>query len=332
MAAYRGPPFRLVDTVTSAELERQGGFRPRRRPLLVKGALTTWPAWEKWSFGKLAELRRADGSELVTSFQNGLTEQGLTREPLALPLGPYLRELDAAAARPRDPRRGLVPDDRLAGLQPGEDFHLDWGHLDFPPDRTYLAVWYLFDDFPRLRADLAIRSLWPGLRSTWAYAFIGPSDTVTGLHNDYPDNWFCMVRGVKEFVLFPPEYTACISPSRKFDSGGDLSDTDVTRLGEQPERAAKLAQAQGLYARVEAGDALFIPRKTWHAVVALAPSISVGVFGLSPLDMLTGGVKSLARDWLHALGLYRKGHCTCHRMPAPPTAPADRSPAAKNSM
>jgi lysine-specific demethylase 8 len=321
MPEFTGPRFRLVDTITRDGLARQGGFRPRSRPLLVKGALADWPASERWTFAKLAALRRPDGSDLETTFQNGLTEQGLTRAPLKLPLGPYLRQLDALAAQPRDGARGLVPDATLAALAPGDTFTVNWGHLDFPPDRTYLAVWYLFDDFPQLKQDLRIRSLWPTWRSTWEYAFIGPADTVTGLHNDYPDNWFCQIQGVKEFLLFPPENTRFLSPSRKFDSGGDVSDTDITRLAEQPARRDLLAQAEGLYARVETGDALFIPKRTWHAVISLAPSISVGVFGLTVADLLTGGVKSLARDWLHALHLYRWGNCTCHRMAGPPAQP-----------
>ena len=332
--AYQGPAFRLVDTISSDQLARQGGFRPRARPLLIKGALNDWPATQQWSFASFAALRRKDGSELVTSFQNGLTEQDATRAPLKQTISPYLLKLDEIARKPRDSTRGLVPDTVLGKLIPGETFHANWKHLDFPPDRAYLAVWNIFDDFPQLKRDLRIRALWPGLRTTWEYAFIGPADTVTGLHNDYPDNWFCQFRGVKEFVLFPPENRAFLSPSPRFDSGGEVCYTNVTKLGEPSEYRDRFAQANGLYARVERGDALFIPKKTWHAVVALEPSISVGVFGLSVPELITAGIPSLTRDILHSWGLYQRGNCTCHRIEgeaddAPPGERLDPTPKPK---
>jgi hypothetical protein len=327
---YAGPALRLVDTISADELARQGGFTPRARPLLIKGALTHWTATKSWSFSSFADLRKKDGSECVTSFQNGLTEQGAVREPLIRPISPYLKKLDEIAQQPRDPHRGLVPDTLLSTLKPGDTFHANWDHLNFPPDRTYLAVWNIFDDFPKLKKDLDIRALWPGLRTTWEYAFIGPADTVTGLHNDYPDNWFCQFRGVKEFVLFPPENKQFLSPSTRFDSGGEVCHANVTNLSEPSPMRDRFAQANGLYARVERGDALFIPKKTWHAVIALEPSISVGVFGLSIPELITAGIPSLTRDILHACGLYQRGNCTCHRKPGSETIDPTPKPKAKS--
>jgi len=71
----------------------------------------------------------------------------------------------------------------------------------------------------------------------------------------------------------------CIS--EKYDWGATLSDINISRLPEQPQQLAAFEKTRGLYARVETGDALFIPKRTWHAVVALEPSISLGVFGLT---------------------------------------------------
>jgi ribosomal protein L16 Arg81 hydroxylase len=91
-----------------------------------------------------------------------------------------------------------------------------------------------------------------------------------------------------------------------------LSRIDITRLDEQPVERAEFARTQGLYARVEAGDALYIPRGTWHAVVALAPSISLAIFGLTPWEILVGGGLETLKEILHKLRLYRWGHCVCH--------------------
>ncbi len=321
MSAYRGPGFRQVESVHWRDLAARGGFAPRKTPLLVKGALHHWPASQRWTFERLARLRRADGSEVVTSFQNGLVEQGVTREPVIQPTAPYLRALAKSAADIRATRIddiGLLPNSRRTAMAPGETFHLDWDYLkSFTPDRVYLAQWYILKEFPQLREDFQIRRLWPGLRTTWEYSFIGPANTVTGLHYDFPDNWFCQVSGVKEFVLFAPDQGAHLCRSKKYDWGASLSDVDISRLDQQPVESARFARAQGLYARVETGDALYVPARTWHAVVSLLPSVSLAVFGLTPWQIVAGGLPSETRSLLHKLHLYRWGNCTCHRMPAP---------------
>ena len=322
MPTYQGPEFQLVDTISMEELEARGGFQPRARPLLVKGAVKRWPAWEKWSFRQLAGYDHGDGREVVATFQNGLVEQGVTREPVVQPVAPYLLELEAAAAKIRanwSPDTGLCPDRTWKHLSPGDKFHLNWAHLDsFEANKVYLAQWDILNEFPELRKDFAIRSLWQGWRWTWEYTFIGPANTVTGLHYDFPNNWFCQVRGVKEFLLFPPENRPHLCESRKYDWGATLSDIDISRLDEQPVERAAFAKAQGLYARCEPGDALFVPKQTWHCVVALEPSISLAVFGLTLPEIILGGGPSEVRSLLHKLHLYRWGNCTCHKMTAPP--------------
>jgi hypothetical protein len=315
MTTYRGPSFELVDTITWDELDRAGGFGARTTPLLIKGAVRAWPAWERWSFDKLADLRKPDGSEVVFRFQNGLVEQGVTRPPLDLKINPYIRELAESAGKSRDPNKGLLPDSRRQMIEPGERFYLNWAHMkSFQPTKVYLAQWHILDEFPELRNDFDIRRIWSGWRWTWEFVFIGPADTVTGLHYDFPNNWFCQVRGAKDVIMFPPDQAEHMCKSRKYDWGATLSDINITRLDEQLRERACLARAHGLYARVEAGDALFIPRQTWHAVVAMEPSISLAVFGLTPWEIVAGGGPSEARNLLHKMRLYRWGNCTCHKM------------------
>ena len=316
MTSILGPSFRLIDEVAWEDLARNGGFGSRRTPLLVKGAVRAWPAWRRWSFETLADLRRPDGSDVVFRFQNGLVEQGITRPPLDLPIAPYIRELAQSAAQPQGDDVGLLPSRRLKLLARGEEFRLNWSHMkSFKPNRVYLAQWNILDEFRELRRDFDIRRLWPGWRWTWEFVFIGPANTVTGLHFDFPINWFCQVRGTKEVVLFPPNQAVHMCKSRKYDWGATLSDIDISRLDEQSRERAAFEHAQGLYARVEAGDALFIPRRTWHAVVALEPSISLAVFGLTPWEIIAGGGPSEVKHLLHKLRLYRWGNCTCHQMP-----------------
>lgn len=314
MKGYRGPAFKKIDVIDWEELHLRPRTRYRKRPLLVKGAVKTWPAWAGWSFDSLSKLRRPDGSDVIFRFQNGLVEQGVTRQPLDLAIGPYLRQLGNLPAMDVA-EGGLLSKTRWHSLAGDERFHLDWSYMDaFEADRVYLAQWNILDEFPELRKDFAIRTLWPGWRYTWEFVFIGPGQTVTGVHFDFPNNWFCQVRGTKEVILFPPDQSRYMCRSLKYDWGATLSDIDISRLDELPREREEFAKAEGLYARVEAGDALFIPKTTWHAVISREPSISLGVFGLTPWEVISGGGPSEARSLLHKLRLYRWGNCTCHKM------------------
>ncbi len=315
---YAGPSFERVEEIQREDLVRQGGFGPRTSPILVKGAVHAWPAAERWTFQRLGALRRADGSEVMFRFSNGLVEQGVTKPPLDLPVGPYIQGLadDARSQLPGDDA-GLLPYTRFKQIGFGEKFHLNWSYMNsFKADRVYLAQWNILDEFPEMRKDFAIRQLWPGRRWTWEYVFIGPAQTVSGLHCDFPNNWFCQVQGVKEMILFPPDQTPKLCKSLKYDWGATLSDIDISRLDAMPREREQFAKAHGIYARVEAGDALFIPKRNWHAVVSLEPSISLGVFGLTPSEIVLGGVPEEVRHLLHTLHLYRWNNCTCHRMTA----------------
>lgn len=317
MSKFLGPSFQLVDQVDWDDLSRTRSFGARSRPLLVKGAVRPWPAWDKWSFEKLAEIRHPDGSEVVFRFQNGLVEQGVTRPPLDLPVGPYIRELAGRAGGGVQRDLGLVPLEKFKALSRGDSFRLDWSYMkSFEPDRVYLAQWNILSEFPEMKRDFAIRKLWPGWRYTWEFVFIGPAFTVTGLHYDFPNNWFCQVRGTKEVIVFPPDQTPFLCKSRKYDWGATLSDINISRLDQMPERCETFQQARGYYARVEAGDALFIPKRNWHAVVAQEPCVSLGVFGLTPWEIISGGGPSEFRSLLHKMHLYAWGNCTCHKMEA----------------
>jgi lysine-specific demethylase 8 len=327
MARIAGPVFTLAEEIGWEELERAGGFGPRKTPLLIKGAVKMWPAWQRWSFDSLSQLRRADGSDVVFRFQNGLVEQGITNQPLDLPISPYLRELAQAAVDAKRTQRddvGLLPDRQRRQIKKGEEFHLNWDHMkSFKPNKVYLAQWDILKEFPHLKRDFAITKLWPGLRWTWEFVFMGPANTVTGVHYDFPNNWFCQVRGTKEVILFPPDQSKYMCKSKKYDWGATLSDVNISKLDEQPRESASFEKARGFYARVEAGDALFIPKRNWHAVVAREPSISLAVFGLTPLEIVLGGGPSEFRGLLHKLHLYRWGNCTCHKMAVPAPKSAD---------
>ena len=315
----RGPDFTLMEETTWDALQKSGRTWPFAQPLLVKGGVKHWRAYSQWSFESMADLCESDASRVPAKFTDGLVEQGQTKGRPYLPVAPYLRELGKVALDTPDPAAGLLPLNRRQALQAGERFYLNWAHMQsFKPTTLYLAQWDILKKFSGLRDDLHVKALWPDKSSlqrryTWEYIFMGPANTVTGLHNDFPHNWFCQFRGTKEFILFPNDQSQHMCPALKYDWGATLSDVNVSRLHEQTKELSTFEKAHGIYARVEAGDALFIPRRTWHSAISLEPSISLGIFGLSPYEVATGGVFATLRDCAHHLQLYRWGNCTCHQ-------------------
>ena len=207
----------------------------------------------------------------------------------------------------------------------GATFALNWEFAPRPRE-PYLAQWSILDSFPQLQQDLRVRQLWPSRwRLVWEHVFLGPAGTVTGLHFDWNPNIFTNVRGVKDWIIFPASQGDALQPSRKFDWGATCSSVDISRLASMPAavRARFVAARGGWYARVEPGDALVVPPGTWHAVVARTPCISVSVFGLTLWQVLTNGVYMTLLAWAHALGLYRRGNCTCCRNTAAGAKKAD---------
>jgi lysine-specific demethylase 8 len=309
---YPGPRFRFVEEIAAEDFARR---KPAelRGPLLIKGGIRSWPAFHRWSFESLASLRRPDGGDVCVRFQDGLVEQGNTKPLPVLPVSPFLRELADESARGVPADRGLLPDRRRCLLGAEDSFLLDW--ISFRSTLRpwkYIADWPILHEFPELRKDFDIRSLWPGPRRTWEYVFIGPSNTVTGLHLDIHNNWFCQVRGSKELLLFAKDQIPESCVSGKYNLGSVLSTIDILRLDEQPREAEAFAKAEGRYVRAEAGDALYIPKGTWHAVVSREPSISLGVFGLTVPEILTEGAWAELKNFLHLARLYRWKNCICH--------------------
>src|SRR5678809_505683 len=142
--SFTGPTFRKVETIDWHEVVRQGGFGARTSPLLVKGAVRAWPAFERWTFEKLAALRKPDGSQVVFRFQNGLVEQGVTKPPLDLAISPYIEGLALSSAQSQKSNarseKGLLSYSRWKQIKDGESFRLDWSHMNsFTPDQVYLA-------------------------------------------------------------------------------------------------------------------------------------------------------------------------------------------------
>ena len=245
-------------------------------------------------------------------YQGGPAEQGSTLEPAVLPVGPYLRRL---ATQTAPDSSGQVPPLVVpATLGDGtRGWALNW-RFSLTPRDLYLAQWSILEAAPQLEGDLRVRSLW---RSWWrliyTHVFIGPAGTVTGLHTDWNPNFFGSVCGTKDWILWPSTQDEALQPSSKFDYGATCSQVNLSKLQAMPPdvKARFQGASGGLYVRLEAGDALYVPPYTWHAVISTTPAISLSIFGLQLRHVVVNGVPMVASWILHKMGLYRRGNCTC---------------------
>jgi lysine-specific demethylase 8 len=330
-----GPLFSRVAEVSydpsggSAWLAELAGARDT--PLLVRGVARhiAPELMERWSFELLAS--RCERAPLASKGRaaDGLIEQGDTRTWLPIVPSAYLRELAAAEEADGAPRGGLAPPGSAAAaaLSSGERTTVDWSAYAQAGkvQQGYLSHWDLVDLVPACQQELrALHALWPRSSTCFDVAWVGPPNTFTGLHWDYPNNWLTQVRGTKEVLLFMRDQAARLPLSPKYDYGSENCRVDLTRLadgggggggGGDAEAAQLFCETKGLYCRLEPGDCLYIPRRTFHAVNSLSPSISVSSFGHSPAELVSRGLFMVLRDWLHTAGLHNGrpwGSCTCH--------------------
>ena len=63
-----------------------------------------------------------------------------------------------------------------------------------------------------------------------------------------------------------------------------------------------------------AGDLLYIPKYWYHQVTPTSDySVSVNYFHSSLGEYVCGGVLRDMCHYAHLLGLYKSGHCVCHK-------------------
>jgi hypothetical protein len=207
----------------------------------------------------------------------------------------------------------------------------------FQADRVYLAAWDVLRERPSLRDDVApLLALWRGRGRLFApprvRLYAGPSRTVSGLHaHPGHDTLAAQLRGVKEWILFPPEAASALRPTRKYMPAGRCAGVDISDLGASPAALKAFERAKGgLYVRCLPGDVLYVPAGWYHAAVSADPSLTVtSACALSGWPC--GAVGRALREKAHARGLLSAGWCTCHetREAEHMDAPADAGEAAE---
>lgn len=176
---------------------------------------------------------------------------------------------------------------------------------------AYLSVFDLFKHFPKLENDVDFDIIAKHKLINHTTGWIGPGRTVTGYHIDWADNVFAQIAGRKFFKLVSYDQRNLMYPSSKYDSNTLMSSVNVDDYDQQ--RFPEFAKVNAMYALLEPGEMIFIPRGYWHHVRSLDPSISVNNFGIDWKSLFRDKPREYAKKYLHRVRLYGK-ECTCHMM------------------
>mmetsp|Transcript_13389 Transcript_13389/g.53721 ORF Transcript_13389/g.53721 Transcript_13389/m.53721 type:complete len:667 (+) Transcript_13389:164-2164(+) len=224
----------------------EAAFAPRM-PALVEGIVGAWPAYRKWR--DLGYLRRTAGHRVVP-VERGRSYLDPTFSEELMTLGEFV---DA--------------------------------HLTEADSRAYLAQHALFDQIPRLRADIAIPEYCCALSDNEdddvapprLNAWLGPGGTTSPLHRDRYHNLLCQVVGSKYVRLYAPDQSDVLyaRPKDGDDPHAEVS-SQIVDIDDVDEARFPLFQAAPYRDCVlNAGEMLYIPPGWWHYVEARELSFSV---------------------------------------------------------
>eukprot|EP00300_Choanocystis_sp_HF-7_P040070 c6485_g1_i1.p1 GENE.c6485_g1_i1~~c6485_g1_i1.p1 ORF type:complete len:236 (+),score=51.46 c6485_g1_i1:390-1097(+) len=139
--------------------------------------------------------------------------------------------------------------------------------------RVYLAQHPLMEQFSELACDACVPDFAAALSETTLItnAWIGPAHTVSCLHYDRYHNILCQVVGRKHVRLYDPIHSASLYPHTNIMS--NTSQVDPANV--DTEAFPAFENVPFIECILGPGDALYIPPKWWHYVVALDLSFSV---------------------------------------------------------
>lgn len=235
--------------VSAADAAQFAGIAAQARPVVLRGAVSAWPA----------VARAREGAASLVEYLSGF-DSGAAVDAIRLP----------PSARGR-----IFYNDDMSGF----NFTRERTSLTAALERAMKNT--RFENGPALAVQSApIPDCLPGFAAQNALALVDASivpriwignGVITPAHFDESSNVACVVAGRRRFTLFPPEQIAnlYIGPVGYAPTGTPISlvsfaEPDLARF---PRFRDALAAAQS--ADLEPGDAVFIPPLWWHHVESL---------------------------------------------------------------
>ncbi len=135
-------------------------------------------------------------------------------------------------------------------------------------ETVYVGSLPILDYLPDLATD-NILSVIPGVRPR---LWLGHASNIS-THYDTLDNVACVVAGSRTFTLYPPETIGdlYVGPIDNTMAGQPVSLAASARGDEDQYPRFEAVRDQALVAKLEAGDAIYMPKLWWHQIEATAP-------------------------------------------------------------
>ncbi len=239
----RFPSVEAIDAVTPALFENE--IRPANRPVILKGLAAGWPC--------VAAAR--EGPEALYRYLSKFDTDRRGRVSVLPPSeSRYFYRSDLKGYNFETVDRSVTHLMRQL-LRTAEEGNGQSLYMQGQPVDGFL---------PGLAAELSMPLFPAAVRPRF---WIGNSLT-TPTHYDGSENIACHIAGEKVFTLFSPEQIANLYPGPLMDGPGgvpvSMVDLDNPDFDAYPRFAEALSHA--VEARLEPGDAIYIPPMWWHHV------------------------------------------------------------------
>ena len=256
-------PIERVRGVTP-EIVHQQYLTGIGKPVIVRDAISAWPALSRWNF-EFFKTRYGTDSIIARTW---LGSSGMKYMKL-MSLGDYIDCLKS----PELPSRGLWIDSATKHpcKGPAEG-------LEYP---LYLA-WSIFAAHPELLKDVELspkfvedllpllpepfRKIMDGATKYFSAGILmGPKGSQMGLHYDFLEShaYLAQIVGKKQCTLFSPEDSPALYDGKVNVDAPDFAKFPLFR------------DATAYECTLEPGELLFMPYRWWHHVVGLEESITV---------------------------------------------------------
>lgn len=263
----------LDETPTSVEFLRN--YVSPNVPFVLKNGIKQWPAYRKWNDNYLRE-RLCNNKCTVAVTPNGyadsvLGDKFMLPEERIMTFNDFLDEMNCPVL------------DRVLYLQKQNNC--------------------LVDEFSSLLEDVDSHIPWatealgdfPEAANFW----MGDSRAVTSLHKDHYENIYCVVRGYKEFILYPPIFPAWIPyetfrKSQYYWEDGEFKIKDLEdevkwvpfdpKIGDD-KKYPMVSQIKKYHILLKAGDVLYLPSLWFHHVEQSHSCIAVNYWYEMKYDM-----------------------------------------------
>ncbi|GFR09993.1 bifunctional peptidase and [Trichonephila clavata] len=244
-------------------------------PFVLKNGIKQWPAYRKWNDSYLREQLHNNMCTVAVT-PNGyadaiLEDRFMLPEERTISFNEFLDEMNCPVH------------DRVLYLQKQNNC--------------------LVDEFSCLMKDVYSHVPWAtealGDLPEAANFWMGDSRAVTSLHKDHYENIYCVVRGSKEFILYPPILAAWV-PYKTFrksqycweDGKCKIKDLDdeVKWVPFDPKldndkKFPMVSQLKKYHIILEAGDMLYLPALWFHHVEQSHSCIAVNYWYEMKYDM-----------------------------------------------